>query len=74
METEELLGKEIISGITGEDYVIWAEAAFSKGIENENIKMLTSLGLESPIDTTEAKSYFDKVVVTIVEQFLKYNA
>jgi hypothetical protein len=54
--------------------VIWAEAAFSKGIENENIKMLTSLGLESPIDTTEAKSYFDKVVVTIVEQFLKYNA
>ncbi|MCI0500035.1 MAG: hypothetical protein L0Y36_10240 [Planctomycetales bacterium] len=62
METEELLGKEIVFGITGEDYVKWAETLLSKGCENENIEALASLGLESPIDTDEAKLYYNKII------------
>lgn len=61
METEELLGKAIVYGLIGEDYVSWAETLLSKGFDNESIEMLASLGLELPIDTDEAKSYYEKI-------------
>jgi hypothetical protein len=61
METEELLGKKLVHGLTGEDYVLWAETLLSKGLENESIEMLASLGLEHPIDTDEAKLYYGEI-------------
>ena len=60
MKFEHLAGKRALGSAHARDYTAWAESLLREGIEDENIVILASIGLERDPDSEEVQSYFQK--------------